>query len=285
MTRSSSPALRTVGRVAWRIVRLVAVVYLLVLLLLLLLENTLIYPAPKYPLGDWEADYFEHEDVWFTSADGTKLHGWLVEHPEPRAVVLYAHGNGENVAYLGPYLKQLSEELRLTILAFDYRGYGRSEGSPGEQGILEDAAAAHAWLAQRTGLPANQIVLMGRSLGGAVAIDLAASSGARGLIVQNTFTSLPEAAAWHYPWAPVRWLMRNRYDSLAKIARYEGPLLASHGTADEVVPFALGQKLFAAAPGRKEFFRIEGRGHNDPEPREYYRVLDRWLDSLGDVSR
>lgn len=285
MTRSSSPVLRTAGRVAWRLVRLVAVAYLLMLLLLLLLENTLIYPAPKHPLGDWEADYFEHEDVWFTSADGTKLHGWLVEHPQSRAVVLYAHGNGENVAYLGPYLKQLSEELRLTIFAFDYRGYGRSEGSPSEQGILEDAAAAHAWVTKRTGLPANQIVLMGRSLGGAVAIDLAAKYGARGLVVQNTFTSLPDAAAWHYPWAPVRWLMRNRYDSLAKIARYEGPLLASHGTADEVVPLALGQKLFAAAPGRKEFFTIEGRGHNDPEPREYYRVLDRWLDSLGDSSR
>jgi uncharacterized protein len=280
MTRTSSPVLRTAGRVAWRIVRLLAVAYLLVLLLLLLLENTLIYPAPKYPLGDWEADYFEHEDVWFTSADGTKLHGWLVEHPQPRAVVLYAHGNGENVAYLGPYLKQLSEELWLTILAFDYRGYGRSEGSPHEQGILEDAAAAHAWLTKRTGLAPNQIVLMGRSLGGGVAIDLAAKNGARGLIVQNTFTSLPDAAAWHYPWAPVRWLMRNRYDSLAKIGKYQGPLLASHGTADEVVPFALGQKLFAAAPGRKEFFTIEGRGHNDPEPREYYRVLDRWLDSL-----
>jgi fermentation-respiration switch protein FrsA (DUF1100 family) len=280
MTRSLSPVLRTAGRVAWRIVRLMAAAYLLVLLLLLLLENTLLYPAPKYPLGDWDAAYLEHEDVWFASTDGTKLHGWLVEHPQPRAVVLYAHGNGEHVAYLGPYLKQLSDELRLTILAFDYRGYGRSEGSPQEAGILEDGAAAQAWLAKRTGRPSTDLVLMGRSLGGAVAVDLAARNGARGLIVQNSFTSLPDAAARHYPWAPVRWLMRNRYDSLGKIGRYEGPLLASHGTADHVVPLDLGQQLFAAAPGRKEFFTIEGRGHNDPEPRAYYRVLDRWLDSL-----
>jgi fermentation-respiration switch protein FrsA (DUF1100 family) len=265
MSRTAAPVLRAAGRVAWRMVRLAAVAYLLVLLLLLLLENTLIYPAPKYPLGDWEADYFEHEDVWFTSADGTKLHGWLVEHPRPRAVVLYAHGNGENVAYLGPYLKQLSEELRLTIFAFDYRGYGRSEGSPQEQGILEDGAAAMEWLAKRTGRQPNDLVLMGRSLGAAVVVDLAAKHGARGLIVQNAFTTLPDAAAWHYPWAPVRWLMRNRYDSLAKIGRYRGPLLASHGTADVIVPLVLGQKLFAAAPGRKEFFQIEGRGHNDPE--------------------
>jgi hypothetical protein len=102
MTRSLSPVLRTAGRVAWRFVRLAAAAYLLVLLLLLLLENTLLYPAPKYPLGDWDAAYLEHEDVWFASTDGTKLHGWLVEHPQPRAVVLYAHGNGEHVAYLGP---------------------------------------------------------------------------------------------------------------------------------------------------------------------------------------
>ena len=217
----------------------------------------------------------------FASADGTKLHGWLFEHSSPRAVIVYAHGNGDCVAYLGPYLSALRDKLRVTIFAFDYRGYGRSEGSPLEAGILADGDAAQRWLAERTGKRLDEIVLMGRSLGGGVSVHLAVENGARGLILQNTFTSMPDAAARLYPWAPVRLLMKNRYDSLSIIGRYGGPILASHGTADELVPNELGRKLFDAAPGtRKEFFAIEGADHNSPEPREYYLALDRWLGEL-----
>jgi fermentation-respiration switch protein FrsA (DUF1100 family) len=256
-----------------------AVVFLLVLLVLLLLENTLLYPAPKYPEGDWVASYLPHEDVHFTSADGTKLHGWLVEHPRPRAVLLYLHGNGDCVGYLGPYLQQLSDNHQITIFAFDYRGYGRSEGAPGEQGILEDGHAAQLWLAERLKLNPADIVLMGRSLGGGVAVDLAANNGARGLILQSTFTSLPDAAACLYPWAPVRWLMKNRYDSLSKIGRYPGPVLVSHGTTDDLVPCNLGRKLYEAVPGPKRFVELAG-GHNDEESPEYYQALDEFLARL-----
>jgi fermentation-respiration switch protein FrsA (DUF1100 family) len=98
--------------------------------------------------------------------------------------------------------------------------------------------------------------------------------------LQNTFTSLPDTAAHLYPWAPVRLLMRNRYDSLSKIGRYTGPLFQSHGTADTIVPFALGQKLFAAATGPKEFFEIDAGEHNDPEPEHYVEALHRFFDSL-----
>ena len=264
-----------------RIGRVALAGYLLVLLVLLLLENTLLYPAPRYPVGDWQGVEFPHEDVYFPSADGTKLHGWLFEHSSPRAVVLYAHGNGDCVAYLGPYLAALRDKLRITIFAFDYRGYGRSEGSPLEAGILADGDAAQKWLAERTGRQPDQIVLMGRSLGGAVAVHLAAENGARGLILQNTFTSLPAAAARLYPWAPVKLLMRNRYDSLSKIGRFQGPILMSHGTADELVPLALGRELYDASPStNKQFFELDGGSHNSPEVREYYQALDRWLDEL-----
>ena len=256
-----------------------AVVYLLVLLVLLLLENTLLYPAPKYPAGDWKATYLPHEDVFFESADGTKLHGWLVEHPQPRAALLYLHGNGDCVGYLGPYLQQLRDNHQITIFAFDYRGYGRSEGAPGEQGILEDGHAAQMWLAERMKLKPADIVLMGRSLGGGVAVDLAANNGARGLILQSTFTSLPDAAACLYPWAPVRWLMKNRYDSLSKIGRYPGNVLISHGTTDDLVPCNLGRKLYDAVPGPKRFVELTG-GHNDEESPEYYDALDEFLISL-----
>ncbi|MDX1946691.1 MAG: alpha/beta hydrolase [Pirellulaceae bacterium] len=274
----SSPRSR-VGHYLWRWTRLFAVGYLLVLLVLLLFENYLLYPAPRYPAGDWEAPNLPHEEVHFVSADGTKLHGWYFEHPQPRAVVLYCHGNGDHVAYLGPHLAELRRTLGVSIFAFDYRGYGRSEGAPAEAGILEDAAAARDWLARRAGVRPADLVLIGRSLGGGVVVDLAAAAGARGLVLQNTFTSLPDVAANIYPWLPVRLMMKNRYDSLAKIGRYQGPLFQSHGTRDELVPLALGQKLFAAAPGPKRFFEHDG-GHNSAEPPEYYGELARFLDEL-----
>ena len=277
------PWVKTAARLGLLALRTAAVVYLLVLLVLLLLENTLLYPAPKFPEGDWDAAYLPHEDVNFTSADGTQLHGWLVEHPQPRAAVLYLHGNGDCVGYLGPYLQQLRDNHQLTIFAFDYRGYGKSAGSPGEQGILEDSHAAQLWLAERLKLQPADIVLMGRSLGGGVAVDLAANNGARGLVLQSTFTSLPDAAACLYPWAPVKWLMKNRYDSLSKIGRYPGSVLMSHGTTDELVPCNLGRKLYDAIPGPKQFFDLPG-GHNDEESPEYYQALDEFLGRLPPLS-
>ena len=122
---------------------------------------------------------------------------------------------------------------------------------------------------------------MGRSLGTGVAVDLAVNNGARGVILQNAPTSMPDAAARIYWFMPVHLLMKNRYDSLSKIGRYHGPLLSSHGTADTLVPFDLGRKLFDAAPGsQKTFFTIEGGGHNDPEPPAYDAALDEYLASL-----
>jgi fermentation-respiration switch protein FrsA (DUF1100 family) len=122
---------------------------------------------------------------------------------------------------------------------------------------------------------------MGRSLGGCVAVDLAAKNGARGLILQNTTTTIPDAAASLYWFLPVRWLMKNRYDSLSKIGRYHGPVLMSHGTSDTLVPSALGQRLFDAIPGpNKRFFAIEGGGHNDAEPPAYDDALDDFIASL-----
>jgi fermentation-respiration switch protein FrsA (DUF1100 family) len=261
--------------------RTTAVSYCGVLLLLLFLENTLLYPAPKCPEGDWEAPYLSREDVDFTSADGTKLHGWFVEHANPRAVVLYCHGNGDCLGYLGPFLQELRDKHQVSVFAFDYRGYGKSEGTPGEAGILADGDAAQRWVAQRTGRQLSDIVLMGRSLGGGVAVDLAAKNGARGLILQNTPSSMPDAASYMYWFAPVHLMMKNRYDSVSKIGNYAGPILLSHGTADTLVPFALGQKLFNAVKSpAKHFFKIEGGGHNDPEPPEYEAALTSFLVAL-----
>jgi fermentation-respiration switch protein FrsA (DUF1100 family) len=167
----------------------------------------------------------------------------------------------------------------VTVFAFDYRGYGRSEGTPSEQGVLADARAARRWLAEREGVAEQDIVLYGRSLGGGVAVDLAAKDSARALILESTFTSLPAVANDALPlWPGV--IMLNRYNSLAKIGDYHGPLLMSHGDADEVIPIAQGERLFAAANEPKRFVRIAEADHNWSPPKYYVEQLDQFFLSL-----
>jgi uncharacterized protein len=254
--------------------------YMVLLGLLSFLEELLIFPAPKYPLGDWTPAGLNQEEVSFIAEDGVKLHGWYVAPPKPRAYILFCHGNGENVAFAADYLQYLRDELNVAVFAFDYRGYGRSEGSPNEAGVFADGRAAQDWLAQRANLAPGEVVLWGRSLGGAVAVNLAVENGARGLIVERTFTSLPDVAAVHYSWAPVRLLMRTRLDALSRIACYRGPLLQSHGTADSIVPYDLGRRLFDAHQGEKEFLSLDGHDHNDPPSDQWHAAIDRFLDRL-----
>jgi len=261
----------------------VLVAYLALLLFLMFFEESLIFVPAKYPDGDFQPPGLAFEDAHFTAADGTRLHGWYLERRDAIAVLLFAHGNAGNLTHRADVLRVLHQHLPATVMIFDYRGYGRSEGTPTEEGILQDARAARAWLARRAGIAEAQIVLLGRSLGGAVMVDLATRDGARALILEGTFTSLPDVGAYHYPWAPVRLLMRTRLDSLAKIGNYHGPLLQSHGDADRIVPYELGRRLHDAVPGAaKKFLRIPAGDHNDPQPGWYYDELRAFLRGLDD---
>lgn len=219
------------------------------------------------------------EEVWFNSADGTRLHGWYLEHSEPRATILYLHGNGGNIGLRSGVIRQLSEEQRVSVFLFDYRGYGRSEGSPHEAGVLQDARAARAWLAERAGLSESQLVLYGNSLGGGVAVDLALD-GARGLVLLQTFTSLPDVASGRMPFLPMRWLMRHRLESIKKLPHYHGPVLIAHGDIDRVIPFRHGQRLYQAANEPKEFVRLPNHDHVTPLPSQFYKALDAFLERL-----
>ncbi len=270
---------KRVAPLYWRILRPIVVAYLLVLLVLMFLENSLIFYPSRYPEGDWEPPSLPHEDAWFNASDGTQIHGWYLEHEQPRAVVLFAHGNGGNLSHREEILRLLRDRLHTSVLIFDYRGYGRSAGKPTETGVLGDARAARAWLAKRANVAPENIVLMGESLGGAVAVDLAVD-GARGLILENTLSNLPDVASHHYAWVPVRLLMRSRFDSVAKISRYHGPLLQVHGDADTIVPIAFSRRLFAAANEPKEWVEIPGGDHNDPRSPAFIRALDAFLQRL-----
>lgn len=241
------------------------------------LEDSLIYFPVAYPEGDWSPRGLAFEDAWFKSADGTELHGWYVPKENARGAVLFCHGNGGNLTHRIDTLRMLHDRSGVSVLIFDYRGYGRSGGQPSEAGLLADARAARDWLAAREKIPATDVVLMGESLGGAVAVDLAASDGARALVLESTFSSLPDMAAHHYSWLPVRWLMRTRFDSAAKIGQYRGPLLMAHGDADTIVPLAYGQRLFDAANEPKRLILVHGHNHNDPMPTSFYDAVGKFL--------
>lgn len=249
--------------------------------MLRILERWLVFPAPRLDRADWNPPDLPFEDVYFTADDGTRLHGWYVEHPSPRATILYCHGNGEHVACLTRRLKTLHEQIGVSVFAWDYRGYGKSEGIPHEDNVISDAKASHLWLAKRAGVDPAEIVLLGRSLGGGVVIAVAADSLVRGLVLDRTFTTLVDAAAHNVPWLPVRWIMKNKFDSIERIRNYHGPLLQTHGTADEIVPFAQGRALFdAAATSAKKFIEVPDLDHSTRLPDYCYQALIDFLDGL-----
>lgn len=243
------------------------------------LDELLLFYPTRYPTGQWQPDDLNYQDVWFTASDGVKLHGWYCPAEDPVAAVLFCHGNAGNLSDRRFLLEHLQTQHRLSVFIFDYRGYGRSAGAPSVRGALLDAAAARKELARLAGVDTPDVVLMGRSLGAAIAIQLAAQEAPRGLIAESPFSSMRDIAAYHYP--ALAWFVpAEKLNSLAAIKRYKGPYLQSHGTADTIVPFASGQKLFDAANEPKRLIRLPHANHNDPQPPEYYQALDEFLGSL-----
>ncbi len=277
--KDSTPIRRRWLSAVWRCTRVVLIAYLFVVLLMMFLEESFIF-FPTRSEGDWNPPGLDFKNAEFQSADGTRLHGWYVEHEDPCAVILFCHGNGANITNRADVLRILHDLVGASVLIFDYRGYGRSEGKPDEPGVLADARAARAWLARREEIAETDIVLLGRSLGGAVAVDLAVGDGARGLILESTFSSIPDVAADIYPWLPVRWLVRTRLEVAGKIGGYRGPLLQSHGEADTIIPFEHGRRVYAAANKPKEFVPLPGQGHNEPLPSSYYEKMAEFLQGL-----
>jgi uncharacterized protein len=254
------------------------------------IERALVYRAPPRTRGNWKSRWVNHEDAWFESrvtpsAAPVKLHGWFCPHPKPRRVVLYAHGATEHVADLVSVVVRIQDTLDASVLVFDYRGYGRSEGTPSEDGCIADGLAAQQWLAERTGVLPEDLVLVGRSLGGAVMTAVAIERGARTLVVENTFSRLVDVAAYHYPWLLLRPFMRNTYDSISRIQKYAGPFVQLHGTRDRVVPAKFARELYSACPShRKRFYTVRGGGHFDPTPLAFYGMLDGFLTEVDNAA-
>lgn len=200
-----------------------------------------------------------YEDVFLETPDFGSLHGWYLPADEPRGTVLFCHGNAGNISHRLETLTLL-HGLRFNVLIFDYRGYGRSTGKPTEDNTYEDASLALAYLLSEKGESPSRIVLMGRSLGAAVAVHLAAKFSPAALIIESGFTSVPDLGKRIYPFLP-RFLARIRYDSMSRIAAIKCPILVAHSPDDEIIPYAMGRKLYEAAVGPKRFLEMRG-DHN-----------------------
>lgn len=203
----------------------------------------------------------EYEEVEIITGDKLKLHGWFVPARQPKGVVLFFHGNAGNISHRLDSLR-IFNQLGLSVFIFDYRGYGRSQGRVSERGTYRDAEAAWRYLTEQRSIPASNIIVFGRSLGAAIGAHLAARRPPRALILESAFSSVPDMAAELYPWLPVRWLSRFRYDTKKSLPSVKCPVLIIHSPDDEIIPFRHGHTLYQLAPEPKQFLQIRG-GHND----------------------
>lgn len=222
--------------------------------------NMLFYPYRQLDAtpADWGMQY---QDVSLTTADGIRLHGWYLPAANASKVVLFFHGNAGNISHRGDTLA-IFHSLGLDVLIIDYRGYGMSEGSVSEQGLYRDAMAAWDYLLQARGFKPDDIIVFGRSLGGAVATALAGKVQPHALIIESTFSSTRDMANSMMPFLSRVIIMRYAFDTRRRIKKVRAPVLVMHSRDDEIIPYEQGRKVYQAANDPKIFYLLVG-GHND----------------------
>jgi fermentation-respiration switch protein FrsA (DUF1100 family) len=259
-----------------------AVFGLLLLNVMMYLQQPQMIFFPMSELYQTPADWgVEYEDVTLEAADGVQLHGWYIPKRESEQVLLFFHGNAGNISHRRESI-QLFHQLGLNVFIIDYRGYGKSEGRPSEQGLYRDAAAAWRYLTGVKGFDPDDVVIFGRSLGGAVAAELAARVEARGLILESTMSSAREFARAVFTILSRLVVVRYDFNTAQLIKHVHYPVLVLHSPEDEIMPFHLGRKVYDLANQPKHFVHMRGDHNNGfllSQP-EYQQELDRWLKTL-----
>ena len=244
-------------------------------------EKQIFFPDPYLYCTPAEAA-LDFEDLWFETGDGIRLHGWLVPAPSSPVLLLFCHGNAGNISHRVDNIRRLYD-VGISVLIFDYRGYGRSGGAITEAGFYLDAEAAYELARNRAEAAGQKLVIFGRSLGGIAAVHLASSRSCSGVILESTFTHMAAMAKEHFPLPVPESLLRDKLNSVDKIGRITAPVLFFHGDSDDIVPLRLGQELYAATKAPKEFVTLVGAGHNDTYfvgGSEYFQKFRGFIDKL-----
>ncbi|MBM3253229.1 MAG: alpha/beta hydrolase [Candidatus Omnitrophica bacterium] len=239
-----------------------------------------------FPIGPIEFTPKEvgllYEDIFFKTKDNKLLNGWFVPKDSSRGTIIFCHGNAGNISHRLEFIKMF-HNLGLSVFIFDYRGYGKSKGTPTEKGTYLDAEASYGYVSSRSDIDKEKIIIYGESLGSAVAVDLATNVNAKVLITFGCFTRTEDMAKRIYPFLPLWLMVSMKYDSLYKIKGIKIPKLIIHSQNDEIVPFDLGKKVFKEAPEPKEFYMMRG-GHNDAiliNREEFLERIDEFLRKNG----
>ncbi len=276
MSNSSNPL---VGLIA-----ILAIVYALIAVMAYLSQSRMIY-IPEFPSRELVATPdrvgMAYENVSLKTEDDVSLHGWYIPAKKSKYTILFFHGNAGNISHRLESI-QIFHELGLSVLIVDYRGYGNSGGRPTEAGTYQDARAAWRYLVSERGLNEKNIILFGRSLGGAIAAQLATIVSPGGIIVESAFTSAEALAKTVYWYLPVKLLARIHYPTAEYISRISCPILVVHSRQDDIVPYRQGRQLFDLAPEPKRFLELRG-GHNEGfsvSVRDYIDGLDDFLKTL-----
>lgn len=228
--------------------------------LLYVAQRSLQYLPERFRTAPAAAGLPEAEEMELSTADGERVIAWHIPPRGDMPVIIYLHGNGASLRWRAARFRALTAD-GTGLVALSYRGYGGSSGTPTEAGLLADGTAAYAFAAAR--YPAERLVAWGESLGGGVAIALAAEQPIGRVVLESPFSSAVDVGAATYWFVPVRWLMKDQFRSDLRIGRVGAPVLVMHGDRDQVVPFAQGQRLFDLIKAPKRFVRFAGVGHNE----------------------
>ncbi len=221
----------------------------------------LYYPGrlpPDLPPPEWARGARE---VWMNTKDDLRIHGLWWDKPAGEPVILFLHGNAQEV-YSWSLIYEEFSKLQYRLLLIDYRGYGKSQGKPFEEGLYLDGRAALEWLYEQ-GIKEHEIIVFGKSLGGAIACEISQQLKLKALILESTFTSLQNIASGLFPFLPADLNLKRNYSSIEKVGNLHCPVLVIHGEMDELIPLQDGIKLFEAVPEPKELYLVPGAGHND----------------------
>jgi len=267
-----------VKRMVFLVISGVVLVYVLLIAYVYVKQGSMLY----FPLKEIEATPLaiglDYQELILRTKDGVDISAWYTPAENARGYVLFCHGNAGNISHRLDSIR-IFHNLGLGVLIFDYRGYGRSKGAPDEEGTYRDAEAAWDYLVNSLHVAPEKIILFGRSLGSAVAAEMASRKQAGALIMESGFTSVPDLGSSFYPYLPVRLLSKYRYASIEKVGRLKIPKLFIHSPEDEIVPYEQGRKLFESASEPKEFLQLSG-GHNEGfllSGETYLKGLDSFL--------